>query len=102
MSLQTPQQQPSSAATSDLLLPAVGDKRFLLACGMNEESLDPRSAEAVGAEKEQGVAEAEEAGKESEKLPPPLTESSTASGPLIHMLVDFIEELYRNKSAGGY
>ncbi|XP_015265665.1 PREDICTED: probable E3 ubiquitin-protein ligase HECTD2 [Gekko japonicus] len=81
MSLQTPQ-QPSSAATSDLLLPAVGDKRFLLVCGMNEESLDPPSAEAVGAEQEQGVAEAEQAGKESEKLPPPLTESSTASGGL--------------------
>ncbi|XP_061491457.1 probable E3 ubiquitin-protein ligase HECTD2 isoform X2 [Rhineura floridana] len=90
MSLQSPQ---PSAATSDLLLPAVGDKRLLLGCNMNEESLDPPSAEAVGSEQEKEVAaaeeekeEAKEEGKkrerESEKLPPHLTGSRTASGGL--------------------
>uniref|UniRef100_A0ACB8F8Z2 Uncharacterized protein n=1 Tax=Sphaerodactylus townsendi TaxID=933632 RepID=A0ACB8F8Z2_9SAUR len=77
MALQTPQ---PSAAAPDLLLPAVGDKRLLLSCGMNGESLDPPSAEAVGEEQEQEAAEAGKTGKEGEKLPPRVAESSTASG----------------------
>ncbi|XP_048362006.1 probable E3 ubiquitin-protein ligase HECTD2 [Sphaerodactylus townsendi] len=79
MALQTPQ---PSAAAPDLLLPAVGDKRLLLSCGMNGESLDPPSAEAVGEEQEQEAAEAGKTGKEGEKLPPRVAESSTASGEL--------------------
>ncbi|XP_044276571.1 probable E3 ubiquitin-protein ligase HECTD2 isoform X2 [Varanus komodoensis] len=92
MSLQSPP-QPSAAATPELLLPAAdGGKLSLLGRKMNEDSLDPPSAEAVvGSEQEEGVATAEEeeakegskkGGKDSEKSPPRLTESRTASGTL--------------------
>ncbi|XP_070608459.1 probable E3 ubiquitin-protein ligase HECTD2 isoform X2 [Erythrolamprus reginae] len=87
-----PNPPPATTAAASDLLPAVGDKRLMLGCGVKLESVDLPRAEAMGSQPpEEGVAAAEEEKKkeergeklgvgEGEELVPHLPEPRSASG----------------------